>query len=102
MVGKVSKMRTGPRITIQEPTANIAIINFRRASWDPVTFRDHALEKVYLSDSDHNDVVVIGKVTLGTGDGQRVEEGFAMSLLFNDDGLIRKFEAWFVSDMQSR
>ena len=84
------------------PACNTEIINFRNGAWDPITFRKHEILKVYVSDSSDKDVMVIGRMTFGHKNGQKVVEGYAGNFLFNDDGLIQKYQAWLVSDFNAR
>lgn len=72
---------------------------FRQGAWDPINKRRHDIVKVYTSDVDENDVVVLGKVFFGHKNGQSISEDFAGNFQFSaqEKGLIQAYQAWVVS-----
>ena len=75
------------------------IYKFREGAWDPINGRVHEVVKVYVSEFDENDVVVIGKVTFKHKSGSSVTQDFVGNFMFaqgKDATLVERYQAWLV------
>lgn len=75
----------------------LELFGFRETAWDPIIFRKHEIRKVYVSEVNKNDISVFGIVTLRLKSGKMVVEGFGANFILTEQGLIEKYQAWFVS-----
>ena len=72
------------------------IIKFRKRAWDPITSRKHELSKVFIAENE-KDVMVLGRVTMGHKNGEKLTETFTGNFVFGDKGLIQSYQALMVS-----
>lgn len=80
------------------------IIDFRKNVWGAINKRKQVVRKVWVSDEDRRDIVVLGDVTFGHESGQTITEQFVGNFLFGsgeDEGLIQRYQAWLVSPSTS-
>jgi hypothetical protein len=76
---------------------DLEIFHFREGAWDPINSRTHQVQKVYLSESNERDVVVLGTVVFRHKDGRNLTQAFAGNFVFDQDApLIQRYDAWLV------
>lgn len=77
-----------------------AISKSRERVWDVIASRQHEVIKVYSSDAEGRDLLVIGKLTAGLSSGKKAEVEFAGRIVMEEtvDGLrISLYQVWSVS-----
>lgn len=91
------------KISIESARANeelLAITKSREHAWDVITSRRHEVVKVYASDPEGLDLLLIGKLTAGLGSGKEAEVGFVARIIMQETakGLrMKRYEVWSVS-----
>jgi hypothetical protein len=63
-----------------------AISKSREHAWDVIESRKHEVLKVYASDAEGRDLVLIGRLTAGKKDGGEVVAGLVARVVVESDG----------------
>lgn len=65
-----------------------------------VKSRKHTIRKVYFSANSSTDLLLIGHVEFGLGDGHKVAQDFTANFVLVESGgglLLQRYQAWVVS-----
>ena len=84
----------------ERSSASTELYRFRQGAWTDITMRKHQLLKVYVSEQNSRDVVVLGRVTFGHRRGDAVTQDFVGNFIFEEcesGPLIQSYQAWLVS-----
>lgn len=100
MVKWIPELLNNPIERAEADEALLAIANSRKHAWDVITSRRHKVVKVYASDPEGLDLLLIGKLTAGVGNGKEAMVGFVARIIMQKTakGLrIMRYEVWSVS-----